>query len=245
MELVDYTTPEDSKAYRVKITVRNNLLLTAIEQAGYKSVSSFARELGYQSTRLSELIGLKEPPIKKDGEFTEVAKKVMEALGAAPSDLWTVEQLNMRLEKNVWEDQYNTEMVKAILGSNVAQLEGAVYEDVEKPEDQIDKKDLKATLEKVLDDLTPREKKVLILRFGLDGCKEHTLEEVAQLMNVTRERVRQIELKGLRNMRNPAISKFLKVHAEDLLSVHTYEYQPFWMENKEDDDSEKEQTNEK
>jgi RNA polymerase sigma factor (sigma-70 family) len=243
MEIVDYTTPEDSKAYRVKITVRNNLLLTAIEQAGYKSISSFARELGYQSTRLSELIGLKEPPIKKDGEFTEVAKKVMEALGAAPSDLWTVEQLNMRLEKNVWEDQYNTEMVRAILGSNVAQLEGAVYKDAEKPEDQMDKKDLNAALEKGLDDLTPREKKVLILRFGLDGCEEHTLEEAAQLMNVTRERVRQIEGKALREMRNPAISKFLKAHAEELLSGHEYP-QPFWMENKKDDDDEKEQTNE-
>jgi hypothetical protein len=42
MELVNYTTPEDTKAYRVKITVKNNLLLTAIEQAGYKSVAEFS-----------------------------------------------------------------------------------------------------------------------------------------------------------------------------------------------------------
>jgi hypothetical protein len=42
MELVNYTTPEDTKAYRVKITVKNNLLLTAIEQAGYKSAAEFS-----------------------------------------------------------------------------------------------------------------------------------------------------------------------------------------------------------
>ena len=46
MEIVDYTTPEDTKAYRVKITVKNNLLLTAIEEAGYRSAAEFARAIG-------------------------------------------------------------------------------------------------------------------------------------------------------------------------------------------------------
>ena len=228
MELVDYTTPEDSQAYRVKITVRNNLLLTAIEQAGYRFVAEFAREIGYTATRVGDLIGLREAPIKKDGNFTDMAKKIMEVLGAAPSDLWTVEQLNMRLEKNVWEDQYTTDAVKSILGSNVAQLEGAVYEGVEKPEDQLNKKDLKDMLLQGLESITPREKKVLLLRFGLNQGREHTLEEAAQVMNITRERVRQIEAKALRKMRDPSRSKLFKDHAEDLLS--SKKYKPFWME---------------
>ena len=235
MELVDYTTPEDSQAYRVKITVRNNLLLTAIEQAGYRFVAEFAREIGYTATRVGDLIGLREAPIKKDGNFTDMAKKIMEVLGAAPSDLWTVEQLNMRLEKNVWEDQYTTDAVKSILGSNVAQLEGAVYEGVEKPEDQLNKKDLKDMLLQGLESITPREKKILLLRFGLDVGGEHTLEEVAQVMNITRERVRQIEAKALRKMRDPSRSELFKEHAEDLLSSE--KYQPWWMKEEENENS--------
>ena len=228
MEIVDYTTPEDSQAYRVKITVRNNLLLTAIEQAGYRSVSEFAREIGHSPSRVGDLIGLREAPIKKDGTFSDMAKKIMEVLGAAPSDLWTTEQLNMRLEKNVWEDKYTTHTVKAILGGNIAQLEGAVYESAEKPEDQLSKKDLRAMLLQGLESITPREKQVVLLRFGLDVGGEHTLEEVAQIMHLTRERVRQIEAKALRKMRDPARSKHFKAHAEDLLSSE--KYQPFWME---------------
>ena len=235
MDLVDYTTPEDSQAYRVKITVRNNLLLTAMEQAGYRFVAEFAREIGYQPTRVGDLIGLREAPIKRDGTFTDMAKKIMEVLGAAPSDLWTVEQLNMRLEKNVWEDQYTTDAVKSILGSNVAQLEGAVYEGVEKPEDQLNKKDLKDMLLQGLESITPREKKILLLRFGLDVGGEHTLEEVAQVMNITRERVRQIEAKALRKMRDPSRSERFKEHAEDLLS--SKKYQPWWMKEEENENS--------
>jgi len=233
MEVVRYTTPEDSQAYRVKITVRNNLLLTAMEQAGYRYVAEFAREIGYQSSRVGDLIGLREAPIKKDGAFSDMAKKIMEVLGAAPSDLWTTEQLNMRLEKNVWEDKYTTDTVKAILGGNIAQLEGAVYESAEKPEDQLNKKDLRAMLLQGLESLTPREKQVVLLRFGLDESREHTLEEVAQVMDITRERVRQIEAKAFRKLRDPSRTYLFKDHAEDLLS--SKKYRPFWMEEKNED----------
>ena len=62
----------------------------------------------------------------------------------------------------------------------------------------------------VLDSLTPRAKKVLRLRFGLDDGKARTLEEVGKEFNVTRERIRQIEAKALRKLRHPSRSKKLK-----------------------------------
>ena len=65
-------------------------------------------------------------------------------------------------------------------------------------------------IEKVLQTLTPREEKVIRLRFGLEDGKSRTLEEVGQMFGVTRERIRQIEAKALRKLRHPSRSRKLK-----------------------------------
>jgi RNA polymerase primary sigma factor len=69
---------------------------------------------------------------------------------------------------------------------------------------------LKEQLLGVLDTLTPREEKVIRLRYGIDDGKPRTLEEVGREFNVTRERIRQIEAKALRKLRHPSRSKKLK-----------------------------------
>ena len=69
---------------------------------------------------------------------------------------------------------------------------------------------LKEQLINQLQTLTPREEKVLRLRFGLDDGRARTLEEVGKEFNVTRERIRQIEAKALRKLRHPSRSKKLK-----------------------------------
>ena len=73
---------------------------------------------------------------------------------------------------------------------------------------------LKEQLEGVLDTLTPREERVLRLRFGLDDGRARTLEEVGEVFGVTRERIRQIEAKALRKLRHPSRSKKLKDYLE-------------------------------
>ncbi|MDD2574732.1 MAG: RNA polymerase sigma factor RpoD [Bacillota bacterium] len=73
---------------------------------------------------------------------------------------------------------------------------------------------LREQLVDVLDTLTPREEKVLRLRFGLDDGRVRTLEEVGREFNVTRERIRQIEAKALRKLRHPSRSKKLKDYLE-------------------------------
>ncbi|QUH27358.1 RNA polymerase sigma factor RpoD [Serpentinicella alkaliphila] len=73
---------------------------------------------------------------------------------------------------------------------------------------------LKEQLVDVLDTLTPREQKVLRLRFGLDDGRARTLEEVGKKFEVTRERIRQIEAKALRKLRHPSRSKKLKDYLE-------------------------------
>lgn len=69
---------------------------------------------------------------------------------------------------------------------------------------------LKKDLEEMLAGLTPRERDVLILRFGLNDNHEHTLEEVGVNYEVTRERIRQIEAKSIRRLRHPSRSKYLR-----------------------------------
>ena len=69
---------------------------------------------------------------------------------------------------------------------------------------------LKESLDEVLNTLTPREKKVIVLRFGLADSHPRTLEEVGKEFNVTRERIRQIEAKALRKLRHPSRSKKLR-----------------------------------
>ena len=67
----------------------------------------------------------------------------------------------------------------------------------------------------VLDSLTPREAKVLRMRFGVEMSTDHTLEEVGKQFDVTRERIRQIEAKALRKMRHPSRSDKLKTFLEE------------------------------
>jgi RNA polymerase primary sigma factor len=73
---------------------------------------------------------------------------------------------------------------------------------------------LKAQLSKVLSELSDRERRVLLLRFGLEDDRPRTLEEVGKEFNVTRERIRQIEAKALRKLRHPSRSRKLKDYLE-------------------------------
>jgi len=82
------------------------------------------------------------------------------------------------------------------------------------PEDIADKVSLKEKIEKDLENLTQREREVLELRFGLVDGKDHTLEEVSNYFNVTRERIRQIEAKALRKLRHPTRSRQLKEYLD-------------------------------
>ena len=83
-------------------------------------------------------------------------------------------------------------------------------EDSPSPQESASYTMLREQLDEIMETLTPREAKVLRLRFGLDDGKARTLEEVGKEFNVTRERIRQIEAKALRKLRHPSRSKKLK-----------------------------------
>jgi RNA polymerase primary sigma factor len=82
------------------------------------------------------------------------------------------------------------------------------------PADAASRELLKAQLSKVLSELSDRERRVLLLRFGLEDDRPRTLEEVGKEFNLTRERIRQIEAKALRKLRHPSRSRKLKDYLE-------------------------------
>jgi RNA polymerase primary sigma factor len=83
------------------------------------------------------------------------------------------------------------------------------------PSDAVINLNLREQTAEVLKTLSPREEKIVKMRFGLQDGSEHTLEEVGQYFAVTRERIRQIEAKALRKLRHPSRSYRLKTFLEE------------------------------
>ena len=194
----------DTGEYKVKISVRNNLILKAIEDAGFTSVAGFCKYMGLRSSVLLGLIKFSYTPINSLGEFTPIAKQLMEALGAAPTDLWTPEQLNLRLPKNHVERDVSQAVLHDLLG-----VGDSVLLAIENPEEVVIRKQLRTAIYKALQDMPPREVEVLTLRYGLDGGEFKSLDAVAELMDVGRARVQQLEARALRKMRLPSHSSKL------------------------------------
>jgi len=92
-----------------------------------------------------------------------------------------------------------------------SELEALIVDDsAPSPEECVSQNILRATVQEVLSTLTPREARILRLRFGLHNGHSHTLEEVGQKFGLTRERIRQIENKALRRLRHPKRSRRLR-----------------------------------
>ena len=122
-----------------------------------------------------------------------VSRQLLQELGHDPTPEEISAQMNMPVDK-----------VREILGDFIPD-EGA-----SEPSEAASFTLLKEQLVDVLSTLTPREEKVLKLRFGIEDGRTRTLEEVGKEFNVTRERIRQIEAKALRKLRHPSRSKKLK-----------------------------------
>lgn len=78
------------------------------------------------------------------------------------------------------------------------------------PIEEVHKKDVVRLIEEVLDGVTPRQRKVLCLRFGIGVTQEYTLEEIGVVFDLTRERIRQIEGRAIRDIKHPSRSDKLK-----------------------------------
>ena len=104
------------------------------------------------------------------------------------------------------------------------------------PSEAVSSSDLKKRVREMLKTLSPREEKVIKMRFGIDVASEHTLEEVGKDFSVTRERIRQIEVKALRKLRHPSRSKKLRAFFETAQEDIENEEDIPMIEDDDDDD---------
>ena len=142
-----------------------------------------------------------------------VSRQLLQELGHDPSAEEIAAEMNMPVDKvrDILKIAQEPVSLETPIGEEEDSHLGDFIpdEDASEPSEAASFSLLKEQLMEVLDTLTPREKKVLELRFGIVDGRTRTLEEVGKEFNVTRERIRQIEAKGLRKLRHPSRSKKL------------------------------------
>ena len=143
-----------------------------------------------------------------------VSRQLLQELGHDPSAEEIAEEMGMPVDKvrDILKIAQEPVSLETPIGEEEDSHLGDFIPDEEasEPAEAASFSLLREQLDEVLDTLTPREKKVLELRFGMTDGRSRTLEEVGKEFNVTRERIRQIEAKALRKLRHPSRSKKLK-----------------------------------
>jgi RNA polymerase primary sigma factor len=143
----------------------------------------------------------------------KTTKLLSQEMGRKPTEEEIATRMEMTIEKLRFiakSAQLPISLETPIGKEEDSRLGDFIESDGEMPEDQVAKNLLREDLENVLDTLSPRERDVLRLRYGLDDGRMKTLEEIGQIFNVTRERIRQIEAKALRKLRHPNRNSVLK-----------------------------------
>ncbi len=143
-----------------------------------------------------------------------VSRQLLQELGHDPTPEEVAAEMNMPVEKirDILKIAQDPVSLETPIGEEEDSHLGDFIpdEDASEPAEAASFTFLREQLEQVLSTLTPREEKVLRLRFGIEDGRTRTLEEVGKEFNVTRERIRQIEAKALRKLRHPSRSKKLK-----------------------------------
>ncbi|MGO0123040.1 RNA polymerase sigma factor RpoD [Desulfothermobacter acidiphilus] len=178
-----------------------------IRQAITRAIADQARTIRipvHMVETINKLVRISRQLVQELGR-EPTPEEIAEKMGTSPDkvrEIMKVAQEPVSLETPIGEEE------DSHLGDFIEDQEAQA------PADEASYALLREQLDEVLQSLTPREQKVLRLRFGLDDGHARTLEEVGQKFGVTRERIRQIEAKTLRKLRHPSRSKKLKDYIE-------------------------------
>ena len=156
--------------------------------------------------------------IETINKVIRTSRKLVQELGREPTSEEIVEHMGVPVPKvrKVLKVAQEPISIETPVGEEDESHLGDFIEDQQQisPSDAVINLNLRAQTWQVLKSLSPREEKVIKMRFGLEDGSEHTLEEVGQRFAVTRERIRQIEAKALRKLRHPSRSRRLKAFVE-------------------------------
>ena len=156
--------------------------------------------------------------IETINKVAKASRELYVELGREPKPEEIAERLRMPVSKvrGILQLAQEPVSLETPIGDDEDSTLGSLIEDTKSPipENEVIKKDLKEKVAKLLSKLSEREALVLKLRFGLDGYPEHTLEQVGRELNVTRERIRQIESKALKKLKNSGLDIDLSVFLE-------------------------------
>ena len=157
--------------------------------------------------------------IETINKMSRTQRQMMADLGREPTPEELAKELSMPVEKvrKVQKIAKEPISLETPVGDEDDSSLGDFIEDTNAvlPIDAAVQSNLRDSVTQILATLTPREERVLRMRFGLGMPSDHTLEEVGQQFNVTRERIRQIEAKALKKLRHPSRARMMKSYSEN------------------------------
>jgi RNA polymerase sigma factor (sigma-70 family) len=198
----------EPKDYRIEIKVKNNRLLTKMEAAGYLSVTKFAEAFGMNRHTIYRIVQMKSAALDDEGYYRPEALRIAEFLNCTPQEIYPPAQMRGTMKENKAQITANANEVDSLTSS----LRTLAFS----PERKMILNEANQVLKAAMMTLTPKEQRILDLRYGLTYGEEKTLDEVGAMFGVSRERIRQQEMKALRKMRHPGRSKELRENLDEL-----------------------------
>jgi len=184
------------KEVRIEIKVRNNLILTKMEERGIFTVAELVEQIpSIARGHVYKLIAMKLSGRNLDGTWRSAALALSEFFQCMPEDLFSDEQQVVALETNRTTAEVGFAQIQQIMAPQF------------RPDQLAEAAELKRTIHAQLLKLSAREQRVIALRFGFNGQKERTYDEIGEMFDVCRERIRQIETTALRKLSHPSRSR--------------------------------------
>ena len=176
----------------VTVSVRNNQLKERRLNAGL-SQADFCIACGINLNVYGRLECLQASPIDSYGQWKDIALQIASHYQISPSEIWPAETCAIKQHKSV----------RTLRAADRSRLAGVCDRAALGPMESFEKSELKEAVNRSLDLLTADERRVIDLRFGLEGSPVLTLDEVGSMMKKSRERVRQLETTALRRLGQP------------------------------------------
>ncbi len=199
-----------------QIKFKNGLFYEAMQNSGCKNQSEFASYLGMCPTDVGRILNFKWYPdnlqyLKTKKKWKRIEKKICDLTGYLLEDIFPPE-----LKKANLEEKENVLVFTNEVDLNRLQERGLLTVQGQRPAEELMANEKWIAFDALLKTLTSREMKIIKLRYGLGEHEQMTLEAIAKMFNISRERVRMIEAKGMKKLRHPVRKELIEAIREQI-----------------------------